>query len=543
MKAGTAAGAGVASAFFLRCGQTKDSNTALPSSSSSPKHGGQRELSYASGWNIDPQLDINMGAIVSTRVYGHMFYARADSGETTLLGASKLEQPDDVTYVFTLRSDMHFQDTPDVRSKYLGVAGRLVTAADVKYAIDRYRGLAGGPGRDYVLNRMDQVEAPDDVTVRVTNKSPFSWTLSSLSLGSPLCAPFLAHEVVEKEGELKTVAVGSGPFTLDYASQTQGVRFVRNPNYFVPDEPFIDSERYRIANDVETSEAAFRSGQIDTYVSYNRPQADGLADLPGTYQLKAPDLRVAMFGVNTRKDPWKDERVVKALHYAIDRDSLILTLEGGKSGDNPEDYGKWCGAMPWGIEFYALTQEELKKALPPLDIAQAKALLSAAGLDSVSSTLRHLNILKHPALAEMIATQLKQANINLTLEPMDLATFVSRVPLQFDFETNSRYNVAMGTPEQPLRIFLTTGGQGSGSEWGLSYPDVDAAFEETCREFDLEERRQKVRAVQQLIFTKYAPVLFLYAPYAFYQVRDYVQNVMVAGGNEAWYNYRVWLDK
>jgi peptide/nickel transport system substrate-binding protein len=543
-------GAGAAAIAFTGCGsggeeRPQGTPSASPGAEGTPKRGGQLELYYASGWNIDPQQDFNMGANVARLVYSHMFYERMDTGETVLLAAKSLEQPDDLTYVFTLRDDIHFHDTPEIASRYPGLAGRLVTAEDVKYAITRMRDkLTGGAGRDYVVNRMASVETVDKLTLKIVNNAPFSWTLSPMSLGTGMICLIIPHEVVEKEGDLKSAAVGSGPYMLDYASQTQGARFVRNPNYFVPDEPFIDSIRYRIINDAETGEAAFRSGKIDSFIATTRPQADAIAGIPGTYQIKEADLRFALFGVNTRKPPWNDERVVKALHFAIDRDFMMLALEGGRSGEDPEGYGKWCGALPWGLEAYSLSQDELHELCAPHDVGNAKALLSAAGYESIDVTLRHISTVpRQAALAEMIATQLREAGINAKLDPMDIPTFISKVPLQFDFEMNSRYNIAFLSPEQPLRMFLSTGGQGAGSEWGLSYPDVDAAFDDIGRTFDAEERREKVKEMQRLILSKHGPCIFLYAPYMYTQYRDFVKGLQVGTGQAALVNYRIWLDK
>ena len=152
--------------------------------------------------------------------------------------------------------------------------------------------------------------------------------------------------------------------------------------------------------------------------------------------------------------------------------------------------------------------------------------------------------LKAAALFQFVQLhQLKDVGINAKLDPMDIPTFISHVPLQFEFEMNSRYNVAMTSPEQPLRIFLTTGGQGKGSEWGMSYPDIDAAFESINLAFGIEERRQKVKEMQRLILGKYAPAIGLYAPYLLTQIRDFVKGVQATTGQTAYFDYRVWLDK
>jgi len=540
------AAGGAAGMALTGCGggeeKEKSATGGPPPAEATPKHGGQWESSIISGWTIDPQ-ESNVGAaLVSYHVYSHMFGNRLDTGETLMIAAKEMEQPDDVTYVFTLRDNIHFHDTPDLASKYPDAAGRLVTAEDVKYSIERFRDMPAG-FKDYVLNRMDHVEVSDQFTAKIVNKKPFCWTLSPHALGNSITCPIVPREVVEKEGDLKNATLGCGAFTLDYASQTQGIRLVRNPNYFMPDEPFVDSERFTIINDFETTEAAFRSGQIQTISADNGSQAKILADISDTYQVRLPALRSAEWTVNARNAPWSDERVVKAVHRAFDRDAMILSVEGGRSGEDPSEYGLWPAAFPPGQELWSLSQEEIRKLTPSYDPGEAKALLSAAGYDSIDVSLKTVNLGPPMALAQMIATQLSAVGINARLEPMDFVGFVVKVMLQFDYEMSCVIGYPSYSPEQHMREYLTTGNSGAGNIGGYSDPEVDAAYDDINGTIDVDQRREKVHAYQRMIMEKQPPIIYLYSPYSYVQYRDYVKGIVPGAGDAANYNFRIWLDK
>jgi peptide/nickel transport system substrate-binding protein len=541
--AGTAGGA--AAIALAGCGGGGDKKIApsgSPAAEGTPKHGGQWESSIVSGWTIDPQESNTGAALTSYHVYSHMFGNRLDTGETTMIAAQAMEQPDDATYVFTLRDNMHFHDTPEIAGKYPGVAGRLVTADDVKYSIERFKNMPIG-FKDFVLNRMDHVETSGPTTVKIVNKKPFCWTLSPHALGNSITGPIVPHEVVEKDGDLKTTAVGCGAYMLDYANQTQGIRLVRNPNYFMPDEPFLDSERFVIINDFETGEAAFRSGQIHTITAENASQGKLLAEISGTNQYRIPAIRSSEWTVNTKKAPWNDERVVQAMHRAFDRDAMILSVEGGRSGDDPTQYGLWPAAFPPGQELWSLSQEEIHQLTPSYDPAEAKALLSAAGQDSIDVTIKTVNLGPTMALAQMIATQLSDVGVNVKLEPMDFVGFVVKVMLQFDYEMSCVVGYPSYSPEQHMREYLTTGNSGAGNISGWSDPEVDAAYEDINVTLDVAQRKEKVQAFQRMIMQKQPPIIYLYSPYSYVQIRDSVKGIIPGAGDASSYNFRIWLDE
>ena len=538
---GALAAAGLA---FGGCGDGEEREEGTPQAvetvGGEPKRGGQRERSTPGGFNIDPRLNYIAGAIVGSQCYSYLFAVRMDTDEIVPVCATRIEQVDDITYLFKIHEKIRFHDTPDVQSKYPTLAGRQVTAEDLKYSIETFRDLAGAPLRDYHLNEIGRVEAVDDYTLKVVNRRPYSWTLSPNSISGITQGAIIPREVIEREGDLKTTCVGSGPFMMDSFSQTQGIRVVRNPSYFVPEEPYLDSQRWRIINDSETAEAAFRSGQIDTWGPPNAVAFEGIKDMPGTVTNKLLALYDMQLGVGSEIPPWNDPRVLQALHLAIDRDALILSLEGGRSGEDASKYGLWAGGVPSGMVKYALSQEELHRLIR-YDPEESRRLLSAAGHETIDVRLDYVNMEKVMLLAEAIAGQLRPVGINVILRPTEIANFAT-ILIQGEFEMMCVQGLGAYSPEMPLRG-LTTPQPGA---WGGSHfsdPEVDAMFEEICRTFDAEERQEMVKEMQRLALSKFPPLIRLYTPWD-YQIRyDYVKNVHPEQGAMAnAFNYRVWLD-
>jgi len=454
------------------------------------------------------------------------------------------EQPDELTYIFKIRDDIFFHDTPDIRKRYPSLAGRQLTAEDVKFSIERYSNLSTAPARDYHLHYLDKVEVMDDFTVRVTNKRPFSWTLSSTSLGSWQAGTIIPREVIEKEGDLKTTAIGSGPYILAGFSQKDGVTLDRNPNYFVPELPYLDGQRWHIINSPEAGEAAFRAGDIDSYGPPNKVIAESLGGLSGVIVEKVLSYLYVTFGVRGDVAPWNDERVRKALNLAFDRDDMILRLEGGRKGDDPTELGLWSGPVTWALEAYSLSQEELRR-LYSYDPAEAKRLLSAAGYPEIEVKQRYANIGQWAQLAEVVAGQLREIGIQVKLEPQDIAVYIGKTLFQRDFEMTSFYNlISFHSPEFPLRYFTSPGISGEGNWFYYSDPDVDDMYDRIAVTFDKEERREMVLDMQRLIISKNPCVMSLYCHWGFSAFRDYVKGRTPPGwGPAGRYRHRVWFDK
>src|SRR4030095_901292 len=70
------------------------------------------------------------------------------------------------------------------------------------------------------------------------------------------------RETVEKHGDARKVAVGTGPFILEAWTPGQEMKLRRNPDYFEKGRPYVESLVLRIVPDEASIVAGLQSGAI-----------------------------------------------------------------------------------------------------------------------------------------------------------------------------------------------------------------------------------------------------------------------------------------
>src|SRR3989441_1726358 len=137
--------------------------------------------------------------------------------------------------VFFLRKNVKWHD------------GKLFSSADVKYTFDVVREAKDAPAKLRLSPRkewyanVEAIEAPDAHTVIFRLKRPQPSLILMLASGySPV---FPAHVPL---AELRQRCVGTGPFKLKEYVRGQMVELERNPDYFIPNRPYLDGLRYPI---------------------------------------------------------------------------------------------------------------------------------------------------------------------------------------------------------------------------------------------------------------------------------------------------------
>jgi len=126
-----------------------------------------------------------------------VFYS-ASGRFTPGLAESWTTSTDGLTWTFRLRRNVKFHN------------GRPMTADDVVYSINRIKDPRTRSPRAGDFADVESVTAPDHASVVFKLKKPFAPLLAKLS-GS-ISAAIVPKEVVEKDGDLNTNPIGTGPF-------------------------------------------------------------------------------------------------------------------------------------------------------------------------------------------------------------------------------------------------------------------------------------------------------------------------------------------
>ena len=225
---------------------------------------------------------------------------------------------DGLVYEFVLRKGVKFHN------------GDPVTAEDVKFSFERYRGTS----HDLMKDRVASVETPDSRRVRFTLKKPWTdfLTFYASATGAGWIVP---KKYVEKVGDdgFKKAPVGAGPYK--FVSFTPGVELVmeafdqywrKTPN--VKRLVFkVDSRRGDAAGRAQARRGRHRlldprrARRGAAAHSWAYPQTGRLVGTQWVYFPEQWDP----------KSPWHDERVRRAVSLALDRKSINEALTLGRS--------------------------------------------------------------------------------------------------------------------------------------------------------------------------------------------------------------------
>ncbi len=519
--------AGAAGLAALRCGGDEDGTApavATPTAGAVKRGGVLRLSSTFPALSIDPHTDITLGLVFTPYIYGYLLHEVYNlKGPPTLLfdHIESMEQPDEVTYVFKLHQGIHFQDLPPAN-------GRELVAEDVRYSFERIASVESTP---FWKTGIESTSAPDPYTFQARLTGPHAYTMAEFGGHRTAIVP---REAVEEYGDLKSHALGSGPFQVESLSRGESMDMVRHPNYFVEGIPYLDGIGWRIIPDDSSLMVAFKARELDVYSPPKKLQADEVAGFSEDVVLtKDPSQTIFTILFNELSLPaLQDVRVREAIDIAVDRDAMIDKLAFGE--------GKVSGPVSWGLEYWSLPQEELRERYKR-DVAKARQLLEAAGAADLSLELKFASGAAADQAA-MIKEQLAEAGIDIKLISMELGAWYAARSAN-DYQLMCRERIPYPSEQFPLQFCHTHNWTREQDPVHLPEPEIDALLDEILVTVDIEERRELALDVTRKILDRHGPFLYLFSPYAYTARWSHVRGYEDLEPGMVLYTYDMWLDK
>jgi peptide/nickel transport system substrate-binding protein len=385
---------------------------------------------------------------------------------------------DGLVYEFALRKGVKFHN------------GEPVTAEDVKFSFERYRGSAKFSLKERVL----AVETPDPSHVRFRLKAPWPDFLTFYT-GASGAGWIVPKKYVEKVGDegFKKAPVGAGPYK--FVSFTPGVELVLEAyDQYWRKAPQVKRLVFKVIPDEATRLAALKRGEVDIVYSVRGELAEELQRTPGL-ALK-PTVIQAPFWLYfpdqwDPKSPWHDQKVRLAASLAIDRPTINQALTLGHS--------LLTGSIiPNNFEFFWQT--------PPaaFDPGGAKKLLADSGYPNGFDAGDYYCDSSYSNLAEVVLNNLQAVGIRAKLVPLERAAFFKSYADKKLKNIIQGASGAFGNAATRLEAFVVTNGT---YVYG-SYPDLDGLFREQAAELDYKRREATLYKIQQLVQQKavYAPI-------------------------------------
>jgi peptide/nickel transport system substrate-binding protein len=390
------------------------------------------------------------------------------------LAESWTASADGLTYEFVLRRGVKFHN------------GDPLTAEDVKFSMERYRGAAAG----LFKARIASLDVVDSHRVRFRFKQPwpdFMTFYGTMATGAGWIVP---KSYVEKVGDdgFKKAPVGAGPYK--FVSFTPGVELVLEANEaYWRKVPSVKRLVFKAIPDESTRLAMLKRGEADIAYSIRGALAEELRRTPGL-TLK-PNYPPGTFWLvfpeqwTDPKSPWADKRVRLAASLALDRQAINQAETLGLS--------KITGSMiPHTFDFF------WPAPLPAHDPQKAKQLLAEAGYPNGFEAGDYYCDASYANLGEAVLNDLKAVGIRAQLRPLERAAFFtqnSQKKLKNIIQTASG---AFGNTATRLDAFVAAGGTFT---YG-SYPDIEGLIREQASEPDPKRRGAILQRIQQLIHDK-----------------------------------------
>lgn len=364
-----------------------------------PVKGG--EITVGIAQDLDDSLDPHQTVAAGTRevlfnIFEGLVKPNSDGEMIPAVAEKYTLSEDGTTYTFTLREGVKFHN------------GQTVTAEDVVYSINRCAAVPEGQEKPLVaaFSAVKSVEALDEKTVAVTIAQ------RDLEFISYMTAAIIPADYENQD----TAPVGTGPFKFVSRTPQQDFVMERFEDYWGA-PAWLDKVTYKICENADALVMNLNGGSIDLCAHLTSAQASQLNQnfqvLEGTMNL------VQAIYLNNQAKPFDNQLVRQALCYAIDRQGIMDMVADG--------HGTAVGSSIYPAFTKYFLPELVDKY--PHDVAKAKELLAQAGYpDGFDMTISVPNNYQpHMDTAEVVAEQLREVGINVTIQPVEWSTWLDTI--------------------------------------------------------------------------------------------------------------------
>jgi peptide/nickel transport system substrate-binding protein len=491
---------GLSLALAMVLGACQAGPSATPSGSQGASATPQRGGTLIASLDADPPAlnpitsQVNQTFYVANQIFDTLVTYDKDFNLIPRLAKTWTISPDAKTFTFKLQSGVKWHD------------GKPFSSADVKFTFDVLEPTYSASAKS-ILDGLTSVEAPDADTV-ILKFSKAAAVLTS-SLGDPTLA-ILPKHIFEtgdaRQNPANSAPVGTGPFKFKEWVRGDHLTLVRNENYYVPNEPYLDEVTFRVIPNAASQVAALERGEVGVIVGRVLP-ADA-ARLKANPQLRvvSPSVlaRVNVLWPNLRTKPTSDPIVRKALSLAADRQRMVDQIGFGQAN---------VARGPFGS-----SSVYFDSTLPPLtrNVAEANKLLDDAGYkrgaDGNRFTLRLLHVATvsdFAKTAQIVKENFAEIGVNINIVAGETTTTLDAIFKNWNFDL-ADYTSPMGPEPAPrLSEYYSTDGINksyfSNAE-GYSNATVDQAIKDVNATLDRATRTALYKTIQRTLLNDLAGI-------------------------------------
>jgi peptide/nickel transport system substrate-binding protein len=381
---------------------------------------------------------------------------------------------DGLTYEFVLRKHVRFHN------------GDVMTADDVKFTFERYRGA----GATLFKKKVAAVEVADTQRVRFRLKEP--WPDFMTFFGTPATGAgwVVPKKYLARVGDdgFQKAPIGAGPYR--FVSFTPGVELaLESHDGFWRKPPGVKRLVFKIVPDESTRLVMLKRGEVDIAYNLRGPLAEEVRRTPGLKLMAAP--LAATFWIDFTgsqwdpKSPWYDRRIRLAASLAIDRKAINETETLGLSKVA-------SSIIPAGFEL-SWHAPELR-----YDPERARKLLAEAGYPRGFDAGDYTCDISLASVGEAVVHYLGAIGIVTRLRPLERVAFLNQWREKKVKGLLQAANAGFGNAATRIeRDVISSGAYAFGS-----YPEIDDLFQQQQKEIDPKKREALLHQIQQIVYER-----------------------------------------
>ncbi|SHJ99502.1 glutathione ABC transporter substrate-binding protein [Paramaledivibacter caminithermalis] len=418
---------------------------------------------------------------VSKQIYNTLVESTVDMELVPGL-AESWNQVDETTWEFNIRKGVKFHN------------GEELKASDVKFSIDR---MLASKKVAHIVEAIDSVEVIDDYKVIIKTKEPFGPLLAHLS---HTATSIVNEKAVTEAGEnYGQNPVGTGPFKFVSWEAGDKITLERFDDYY-KGPANVKTVVFRNITEGTNRTIGLETGELDIAYEIEPIDKDRVANHEKLQLIEGPSLSMAYIGMNNQKEPFNNEKVRKAINYAINVDDIITAVLNG-AGQKANS--------PIGPRVFAHND-----ALKPYeyDPAKAKELLKEAGYENGFQTTIWTN--DNPVrmqIAQIVQAQLKEIGIDVAIEPLEWGSYLERTAKgEHDMFILGWVTVTADPDYGLYALYHSSQHGGAGNRNFYTNEEVDKLLEEGRTAIDPEKRTEAYKKAQEIIVNDAPDVLLYY---------------------------------
>jgi len=346
-----------------------------------------------------------VGILYARTVFDPLMILGADSLPHPYLAQSVTPNADYTVWTITMQPNLVFHN------------GAPCGAAAVVANFEAQKASAlTGPA----LTPVETISATGPLTVTITMNAP--WVPFDFYLTGGIGGQFayIAEPTWLNSGS-QTNPIGTGPFVFSEWTPNDHFTATKNPHYWRPNLPYLDSITYKPIPDPNQLLSTLQSGGVDIMhndtanVTVTLRNDSSLAYIDDLNKVAGePDMGCLL--LNLSKPPFDNLKVRQAAAYAISSAQYVAVID---QGVNPTSNGPFTSTSPYYVS---------DNGYPAPNVSKAKQLVQEVQQETGTPVVVTINHTPDPAAtrdAEFYQQQLQTAGMTVTLSPVQQANIIN----------------------------------------------------------------------------------------------------------------------